>query len=76
MLPNSQPDLNQLSENGGHFAVSVKRFARSFDIGLTKAWGLIKEREVDVIHLNGRTLVTTDSMRRMIQRKLAAQQAA
>ena len=57
-----------------HLTCSVKRFAKILDIGQTKAWALIKEGEVDVIRLGGRTLVVCDSIQRMIQRKLASRQ--
>lgn len=50
--------------------LSVKRFARTIDVGLTKAWALIRDKEVEVVRLGGRTLVVTHSVDALIQRKL------
>jgi hypothetical protein len=45
---------------------SVGSMARRLGgIGLTKAWGLVKDRRVEVVYLDGRTLVVVESTDRL-----------
>ena len=40
---------------------SINSMAARLGIGLTKAWGLVRDRRVEVVYLDGRTLVVVAS---------------
>jgi hypothetical protein len=44
---------------------SINSMAARLGIGLTKAWGLVRDRRVEVVYLDGRTLVVVESTDRL-----------
>jgi hypothetical protein len=48
--------------------VSIRNTARILSIGLTKTYELISDGVLDTVSIGTRRLVTTDSIRRLIER--------
>jgi hypothetical protein len=49
-------------------AVSVPEFGRLIGVKLTKAWSLLRDGEVDCLHIGRRTVVTMASIEEFIAR--------
>ena len=45
---------------------SVASMAARLGIGLTKAWGLVRDRRVEVVRLDTRTLIVTESVDQLV----------
>jgi hypothetical protein len=45
---------------------SVASMAARLGIGLTKAWGLVRDRKVEAVYLDNRTLVVVESTDRLV----------
>jgi hypothetical protein len=43
----------------------IKSMAARLGIGLTKAWGLVRDHRVEVVYLDGRTLAVVESTDRL-----------
>jgi excisionase family DNA binding protein len=51
--------------------LSVQDTCKQLSIGRTLAYKLISNRDLDIVRIGGRTLVTVESIRKLIERKLA-----
>jgi hypothetical protein len=47
--------------------VSVRNAKALLGVGHTKVWALIKNKRLDVVYLDGRTLITRASIERLVQ---------
>jgi hypothetical protein len=51
-------------------SVDINSFCQMVGIGRSKAFALIRSSEVDVVRLSRKTLVTVDSIERMLARNM------
>jgi excisionase family DNA binding protein len=51
--------------------ISIGKTAKVVGLGRTSVYKLIAERELDTVKINGRRLVTVESIRRLIEKSAA-----
>ena len=49
------------------FGVRVATLAKMFDIGMTKAWGLCRDKRVETVNVDGCTIVLYASIEKLIE---------